>query len=339
MQRVEADRATDEQLAEIAEVMDEVERESLPDDPPFPAEELIADIRSQPSYSKQVYWTHHEDGRLIGYSWLHLEFKDENKHLGRLGVTVRKQSRRQGIGSRLLLPAAQEARQNDRTLLDSWVNKELDGEGFASAIGAKPAIETFHNRLMMSDLDAEMLNSWVQKAKERADGYELHFYQGATPPEDIEQVAALMKVMNTAPDADYVEDEEFRPDQVAEFEQKAIASGWVPWTLIAKAPSGDLAGYTRIYPNPFRPQILYQEDTGVMPDHRNKGLGRWLKAAMLLRVLDELPEVAFVETGNATSNEAMLGINNALGFKPVETWVKMSIPADDLIARLQARMG
>jgi len=56
--------------------------------------------------------------------------------------------------------------------------------------------------------------------------------------------------------------------------------------------------------------------TGVFPQYRNKGLGRWLKAAMLDKVLKERPQVKYVRAGNADSNAVMLKINTALGFKP-----------------------
>jgi hypothetical protein len=67
-------------------------------------------------------------------------------------------------------------------------------------------------------------------------------------------------------------------------------------------------------------RIAWQGDTGVWPKHRERGLGRWLKAVNALRLLDEQPEVEFIDTWNAGSNEAMLAINVAMGFRPLENW-------------------
>ena len=58
-----------------------------------------------------------------------------------------------------------------------------------------------------------------------------------------------------------------------------------------------------------------QNDTGVDPAHRERGLGRWLKADMLRRVLAERPGIELVETWNAGSNAPMLAINHELGFR------------------------
>jgi len=54
----------------------------------------------------------------------------------------------------------------------------------------------------------------------------------------------------------------------------------------------------------------------VQPNYRGHGLGKWLKAVMLTRVLLEKPDVHYVRTGNAEANVPMLRINHALGFGP-----------------------
>ena len=87
------------------------------------------------------------------------------------------------------------------------------------------------------------------------------------------------------------------------------------WTAYAREKgTGKVVGYTEIFWSPFEPQTIDQGMTCVLPEHRNRGLGRWLKAALLGSVLDEYPQVERVRTGNGTNNAPMLKINRELGF-------------------------
>jgi GNAT superfamily N-acetyltransferase len=120
-------------------------------------------------------------------------------------------------------------------------------------------------------------------------------------------------------------------------EQSIFASGTQRWTMAAReCASGSLAGFTEVSWNPSRPELLRQGDTGVFPQFRRRGLGRWLKAAMLEKVLREQPQVRYVRTANADSNASMLKINNELGFKPYTSQCIWQVETSAVLSYLSA---
>ena len=64
-----------------------------------------------------------------------------------------------------------------------------------------------------------------------------------------------------------------------------------------------------------RPERVEQGLTGILKEFRGKGLGKWLKAQMILYVKENYSEVTYITTGNAEHNAPMMSINNRLGFK------------------------
>ena len=75
----------------------------------------------------------------------------------------------------------------------------------------------------------------------------------------------------------------------------------------------------------------------MRPEHRGHALGKWLKAVMLQRILDERPEAVDIRTGNADSNDAMLGINRELGFKPHRAYTTWQVTTEQVRKYLDAR--
>jgi GNAT superfamily N-acetyltransferase len=159
----------------------------------------------------------------------------------------------------------------------------------------------------------------VERAPERAADYEVVFLPPPIPDEYLQAYCDLHDVMNTAPLEDYERDPEVvTPEVWRDLEDMDRKRHTEFLVYVARhKPTGKLVGLTEaIYQN-LNPAQAWQVDTGVNSDHREKGLGRWLKAAMLQKIRSDYPIVERIDTDNAGSNEPMLNINIALGFKPI----------------------
>jgi GNAT superfamily N-acetyltransferase len=174
------------------------------------------------------------------------------------------------------------------------------------------------NHLPIAKVDIAKMRQWVADGPVRAEGYEIFGWDGDVPEEYVDDFLAAILVMNTAPRDDLEENDfTFSAEQLRESEKVANAAGTVAWQLIARRISdGAWAGIHDVSWNPAEPDVVYVGATGVFPEHRGHALGKWLKAVMTLRIMEERPNVTHVRTGNADSNDAMLGINKEMGYEP-----------------------
>jgi mycothiol synthase len=309
-----------------------------PGDPPRSFEAVRARWAAIPSFLRTYGWmVRAPGGDVVASAALFLTDLEENQHLGQVELDVDPGWRRQGFGwqlaQRILGTAAIEGR---RTLVFSTNDRTRGGAAFANRLGAQPGLTAHTNQLDLHELDRDRLRQWQDSARDRAAGFDVGLWDGPYPEEDLAAIAELMKVMNQAPTGDLeVEDFNFTPEQVRAIEAQQLAGGRKRWTMYARdRATGEFAGFTFLVLDPARPQIIHQGDTGVLPQFRNRGLGRWLKAAMLEKVLDEWPEGRFVRTGNADANAPMLRINNELGFRPYMAETIWQVPVVDALEAL-----
>ena len=319
MEAIDA-RSVDDRTAEaLADLAAPAQAEILPDDPPTPAAEIAADLRHAPSGEDIRLWLEWDGDRLAGAGQLLVENRETNRHLAYAEIAVAPDHRRRGLGTALLDVVMAEARDRDRRFLFLTPAVGSAYAAFAAAAGGEVTLEEDLNRLRIADVDPALIDRWDRPVE----GYELLHIDARCPDDLLEPFAALYGVMNDAPMADVVEEAVVTPGEVRDKEAARAAAGMEKWCLVARhEATGELAGLTEIYFGPHRPWLAFQADTGVVRSHRGRGLGRWLKAAMLHRVADGRPEVTTIETWNAGTNAAMLAINRALGFRRAVTWAE-----------------
>jgi GNAT superfamily N-acetyltransferase len=273
---------------------------------------------------------------VLGSSRLGLSFTETNRDQANFDVYVRPESRRKGIARALLVPVVELAKEDGRTILNCGGLTDGDAASFCEALGAERKITERKSRMVLADVDRSMLEDWAVRAKERAEGYSLLAWDGPVPDEYLEKWVALTMVMNTAPRDDLeLEDWVQTPERWREGEARRAEQGYTSWTLVTRHDATDeLVGYTEFEFPPNAPEAAWQGATAVDPTHRDKGIGRWLKATNCLRLLAEKPAVEYVDTWNAYSNAPMLGINIAMGFEVVKSFSEYQIPAEALATRL-----
>ena len=316
--------------------------EILPDDPPISLEESKKSLQNIPDFEDAFTWAawyvNHQE--MIATGNIDIARTEENQHIAKMGIYVRQPYRRQGIGTRLLARISEVARaENRRLLIIEAIGNLSSGESFLYKIGGEKGLVGHLNQMRLDDLDHHLVETWLERGCLNEDNFFLGLWEGLYPQNQMDAILELRELENQAPIENLdVEEMHLTREQVRQVENQLFARGFQRWTyyLIEKS-TGKMAGFTETVWNPSRPEILYQDMTGVFPEYRNKGLGRWLKAAMIDKVLRERPEVKFIRTENADSNAAMLKINHELGFKPYISNPIWQIPLEKVEAYLAER--
>jgi GNAT superfamily N-acetyltransferase len=162
-----------------------------------------------------------------------------------------------------------------------------------------------------------MVERWRREGEANTAGTRLEIYEPRIPEDFLDEYcAAYTPLINTVPFEELDHGEIFYTPEVMR-DQYGLSErlGRVHHVAVTREPDGSMSGMTELLHNPYHPDRVHQELTAVDQRQRGRGLGKWLKAALLLRVREAYPELRLVITENAGSNAPMLAINERLGFK------------------------
>lgn len=314
----DAQRASEDELRAAYAFNAAIERETDPDTPLEPYEMWHKNILEVSPFFESKRWVVRENEQFLAAGWLGLNRSDDNKHLARFNIEVRQDKRRSGLGRDILRRIIDGAEADGRTTLAAGAPKDSPGEQFLGACAMEHKLLDRRSRLVVSQVDLALVDSWIVDAKAKAADYSLVLFDGPIPDEMVQPLIDLDETMNDAPRDDLdMEDWHQTPDEFRDTERRMHERGTkFLWLVAQHDQTGELAGYTFLDWNPLLPQLVWQGGTAVRREHRGRALGRWLKAANFNLLRERNPQAEFIDTWNAGTNKWMLAINDDMGYRP-----------------------
>jgi GNAT superfamily N-acetyltransferase len=238
---------------------------------------------------------------------------DYDLHANRIEVAggVRKDQRRQGIGTVLLseLHAFMQQHGRDLATMSTWLK---DGKAFLSSIGADEKQRAIENRLDFTRVDPAMLRAW-ENVSDPTLTWEMHM--GRVPLDRYADLAAPLTVMlNTQPKGTLdMPPYRIHLDAIGAWYADMDAHGGDHVMVLLK--SGDeIVAMSEATWTPEFSDRAYQGLTAVADGWRGRDLAKAVKARLFRAIADLHPSVRLVITHNADVNAAMLAVNRQVGF-------------------------
>ena len=236
------------------------------------------------------------------------------------------------VTAAVLAELLRRARADGRTSVIAWGDHTPQRHNFWTSLGAELRYTEQESSLDMDAVDPELMQRWINAGP---GDLELVRWARRCPNQWIDALVVTANAMKDAPTDDLdMADTVVDASMVrAEIEARA-ACGLEYQGVLAVTADGEAAGTTEVFVNRHRPAASWQWSTVVLPAHRGRRIGRWLKAAMWQRLRASEPEVTGLQTGNAASNAHMLAINTEMGFKPTHLMGCWQTDLEVLVFRL-----
>lgn len=319
-------KASDELYNLFFELTEKLGEEKRPGEAPPPRSLLRRMMTTKIPEVKRYWWLvlkkEFEKEKAVGVARIGFSTKkdpayQENKHNAEIRLDIDKDYRKRGIGSKALKVLIEKAKE-DKNVNTILVDVNLDsGHKFCKKLGGDIALEAAENRLFMKDVNWSLIEQWKNEGDKIAEkeGVTMHLFTDC--PEDIltEYVDIYTETINQQPLGSIDLEMRVTPKSRRLQEEQLKQQGLKWHTKITREKDGKISGLTEILQIPEMPERIMQLLTGVKQEYRGRGLGKWLKADMLLYIKENFSETKFIQTDNAISNAPMVSINDKMGFK------------------------
>ena len=261
-----------------------------------------------------------EEDCVIGYGNIVWNIKYDNLDKAHFTIYIARPYRRKGYGSSILKKIVEIVPPQIKILRASSFENS-DGLQFLRNLKGKNKYIEMINIANLAEFDAKEAVEEANKQKEEAQskGYEIIFIDKAKYSNQLdypEFTKVVESIWNDMPRENLSEeDAKVTPERHQEIYDLNQQKGDHYFAFVAiHKQTKQTVGFTTASVNKYQPWVAWQDDTGIIHEHRGNGLGLALKYQMLKKLIEET-EVKYWFTGNNHKNEHMIRINRILKHK------------------------
>ena len=321
----------DAELGRLHDVVEAAELHERPYATPWTLAEERALFRSVDPAERREIWAAWEGPLMTGVAVLELPLLD-NTDMTYVQVHVDPAHTGRGYGSALVDLVIHRTKDEGRSTIITETAYPLERRDdhpyrvFAERRGFTLANTEVH-RVLDLPVAEQLLASMIEEAAPHHAGYTIERHVGDLPTDLLPSYCHVYNQLALdAPTGDIdFEAEAITPEVWLEREAQLRAARRLRSSVLALDGDRQVVGYSDLSIPLDDPQHIHQWGTIVLREHRGHRLGLALKARNLLEVQREYPGRTALHTANAEVNEAMVGINERLGFRPVELYPEFQL--------------
>ena len=283
---------TEQQWHDLLSARTEFMNESSPDAPVASHEDQRRSLSAIPDLRDYVVvrLLYDDDANCLGFCFMQHPKPDNpdfetNKDRIYVEPVVLAPYRRQGVGTQFLGVIQQYAQKVGASWVQ-WDTKFDSGHRFSQKIGATEAGRQRTNRLSVDEVDWDLMQRWVAEGRSRNRDVELIRFTNLPAPDLIGPFCDLVTDVNRLQPRDDVEGIEYTltPEELQRVAKQLIEERVQRVVLCSREPNQTLSGMTDMFFSEANPTRAGARLTGVRREFQGRGLGKWLKAAMMLDV-------------------------------------------------------
>ena len=186
-------------------------------------------------------------------------------------------------------------------------------------LNGKLSNDTLSFEMDIEDIDWENIDEWYEKGRKKNKDLTLRLYKGLPKNKKVaKELLSLWEMVdldipNEDNYCDFISDRSY----ITDWMDYAKDNGGIEYfyTLFEK-DSKKMIGLTNVSFYPEEDGYANQSITGIIPKYRNRGLGKYLKAVVLKKLLKDHPnEFKGLRTSISNENHVIIKITKLMGFR------------------------